>query len=69
MKSCGAKDGGVVFKLNTAGKETILHSFPASLTDGAGPFGGLVRDAAGNLYGTTQGGGASGQGVVFKLTP
>jgi uncharacterized repeat protein (TIGR03803 family) len=67
--SGGTSGSGVVFKLNTAGKETILHSFPASPTDGAGPWGGLVRDAAGNLYGTTQGGGASGQGVVFKLTP
>ena len=31
------------------------------------PFGGLIRDSAGNLYGTTNGGGASDAGVVFKV--
>jgi uncharacterized repeat protein (TIGR03803 family) len=33
------------------------------------PYGGLVRDAAGNLYGTTLAGGASGLGTVFEVTP
>jgi uncharacterized repeat protein (TIGR03803 family) len=47
---------------------TILYQFTAA-TDGLGPTGGLVRDAAGNLYGTTQGGGTHNKGVVFKLTP
>jgi uncharacterized repeat protein (TIGR03803 family) len=46
---------------------TVLHSFAGSPTDGGGPAAGVVQDAAGNLYGTTDGGGASGQGVVFKL--
>ena len=58
---------GVVFKLDTTGKETVLHSFDG--TDGRLPNGGLLRDAAGNLYGTTRFGGASDNGVVFKLTP
>jgi uncharacterized repeat protein (TIGR03803 family) len=58
---------GVVFKLDPAGKETVLHSFTGP--DGSLSFTGLVRDAAGNLYGTTAFGGASGNGVVFKVDP
>jgi uncharacterized repeat protein (TIGR03803 family) len=62
----GASIGyGTVFKLDTTGKETVLHSFTA--TDGSGPVAALVRDAAGNLYGTTAYGGASLSGTVFKL--
>ena len=64
---------GVVFKLDTTGKETILYRFTGG-TDGSEPFAGLIRDAAGNLYGTAFGGGdlncnpTFGCGVVFKLT-
>ena len=47
--------------------ETVLYSF-AGGTDGAHPAG-LVMDASGNLYGTTSGGGTSGLGTVFKITP
>lgn len=47
---------------------TVLHSFKGRLSDGEGPSG-LVGDAAGNLYGTTSGGGASDDGTVFKLAP
>jgi len=67
---------GVVFKLDPSGQETVLHSFTSG-TDGALPGGGLLQDAAGNLYGTTtQGGNDSrcnpsyghyGCGVVFEL--
>jgi uncharacterized repeat protein (TIGR03803 family) len=42
----------------------------APCTDGANPFGGVILDAAGNLYGTTnEGGGANNRGVVFALSP
>jgi hypothetical protein len=47
--------------------ETVLHSFAGGPSDGAGPEAGLIADRAGNLYGTTAGGGASFNGVVFKL--
>jgi uncharacterized repeat protein (TIGR03803 family) len=57
---------GVVFKLTAGGSETILYSFSGG-TDGAYPFASLIFDSAGNLYGTTTEGGASGLGVVFKL--
>jgi uncharacterized repeat protein (TIGR03803 family) len=46
---------------------TVLHNFTGA--DGAGPQAGLVRDKAGNLYGTTVGGGTHGWGTVFELTP
>jgi uncharacterized repeat protein (TIGR03803 family) len=63
----GSSDFGVVFKLDTAGTETVLHSFSGS--DGKIPYGTLVRDKAGNLYGTTYQGGIYGGGVVFKIAP
>jgi uncharacterized repeat protein (TIGR03803 family) len=62
---CGGSGCGVVFKLNTANHETVLHAF--SGPDGAIPYGALVMDIAGNLYGTTSSGGASGLGTVFKI--
>jgi uncharacterized repeat protein (TIGR03803 family) len=66
----GANGQGTVFKLDSSGNETVLYSFcsAANCTDGAGPFFVLLlRDASGNLYGSTQAGGASGKGTVFKL--
>jgi uncharacterized repeat protein (TIGR03803 family) len=66
----GAKGIGAVFKLDTKGKETILHSFagpPDGGGDGAFSYDGVIRDGAGNLYGVTFEGGAYGAGVVYKL--
>ncbi len=57
---------GVVFKLDPAGNFSVLYRFTGG-TDGAAPFAGLIQDTQGNLYGTTNTGGASGYGVVFKL--
>jgi len=50
---------------------TTPHSFCAwsNCGDGAEPKAGLLRDASGNLYGTTPSGGANGMGVVFELVP
>lgn len=68
---------GVVFKVNaTTGEETTMYAF-TGVTDGGGPSSGLVRDKAGNLYGTTVFGGDRtcsflglfGCGVVYKLDP
>jgi len=66
---------GTVFKLDTSGKETVLHSFTGG-ADGADPQAGLVMDKAGNLYGTAFLGAdkdgecaPDGCGVVFKLIP
>jgi uncharacterized repeat protein (TIGR03803 family) len=66
--SAGGLKYGVVFKLDTTDKETVLYTFKGG-ADGGSPRAGLVRDASGNFYGTTySGGGATGDGVVFKLT-
>ncbi len=48
----GTTGYGSVFKLDTAGKLTVLHSFKDA-PDGAHPIAGLVLDKAGNLYGNT----------------
>ncbi|MBZ5587017.1 MAG: hypothetical protein LAO05_00460 [Acidobacteriia bacterium] len=64
----GASDDGTVFKVNTDGTTlSILHSFAGGASDGAFPHAGLILDGAGNLYGTTVVGGASGNGTVFKV--
>lgn len=63
---CKSPGCGTVFKLSTTGKETVLYSFTGG-ADGGYPLAGLVRDSAGNLYGTATKGGGSGDGVVFKL--
>jgi uncharacterized repeat protein (TIGR03803 family) len=59
---------GTVFKITPSGKETVLHTFTGS-TDGGCPSGALAFDSKGNLYGTTQFGGANNRGTVFKLAP
>jgi len=48
--------------------ETILYSFTGGADGGYPYYGDLIFDQAGNIYGTTYAGGASGGGVVFKLT-
>jgi uncharacterized repeat protein (TIGR03803 family) len=69
----GAYDSGIVFKVTPTGEETVLHSFCSQggsyCPDGCFPLGGLIMDKKGNLYGTTNGCGASNSGTVFKLTP
>jgi uncharacterized repeat protein (TIGR03803 family) len=47
---------------------SVVHSFVGG-SDGANPLGGFTIDAAGNLYGTTNVGGASSEGTVFKVGP
>lgn len=64
----GTANAGVVYKVDINGSYSVLYSFTGG-TDGFGPSAGVIRDAAGNLYGTTFSGGKNGGGVVFKLTP
>lgn len=59
---------GTVFSIAPHGAETILHKFH-SATDGANPLAGLVADGKGNLYGTTNQGGAYGYGTIFEIIP
>lgn len=69
----GANDVGAVYELSppvVAGgpwTEKVLFSF--SGTDGSSPFGRLLLDANGTLYGTASGGGAGEAGAVFQLAP
>jgi uncharacterized repeat protein (TIGR03803 family) len=64
--SGGAAGFGTVFKLSPSGTFRTLYSFP-DRAHGTNPNAGLLRDAAGNLYGTTQYGGDENRGTVFKL--
>lgn len=59
---------GTIFHISPQGKESVLHSFTGT-PDGSWPQTTLIRDANGNLYGTTGAGGAYGCGTVFKYTP
>jgi uncharacterized repeat protein (TIGR03803 family) len=69
--SYGGYGTGMVFELTPMSggswSETLLHRFNGS--DGSEPFGGVVLDAGGNLYGTTGSGGPNGGGTVFKIAP
>jgi hypothetical protein len=64
---------GGVYQLSRVGgvwTQTVLHNFTGGLNgDGQNPSWGLVRDAAGNLFGDTQGGGAYNAGMLFELSP
>jgi uncharacterized repeat protein (TIGR03803 family) len=70
--SDGAYYYGTVFELTPSGggwTYTDLHDFSGAPDDGAQPGGNVIRDANGNLYGTTTRGGANDLGVVFEITP
>jgi len=56
---------GIVFEIDTHGKEHILHSFLAA--EGGLPYAGVVLDAVGNLYGSTSGFSTYNWGSLFKL--
>lgn len=73
LSQCQRFGCGVAYKLDPAGRETALYAFRGG-ADGEHPTFGLIRDAAGNLYGTTaygglSGCGGSGCGAVYKLDP
>ena len=62
---------GVVYEVgleNGMKNEKVLYRFTGG-DDGCGPSTGLISDADGNLYGTTDQGGRAGFGVVFEITP
>jgi uncharacterized repeat protein (TIGR03803 family) len=75
--SCGGTGCGTVFVISKHG--TLLRSYSFNGADGAYPVAGVLRDSAGNLFGTTSGGGnyntacggtsGAGCGLVFRLTP
>ncbi|HYW37531.1 MAG TPA: choice-of-anchor tandem repeat GloVer-containing protein [Terriglobales bacterium] len=66
----GYKNNGTVYELSRGTNgwtEKILHSFEGGSTDGSDPFAGIVFDAAGNIYGTTEFGGNPLAGTVYEL--
>jgi uncharacterized repeat protein (TIGR03803 family) len=65
--ACGSSHVGIVWKVNTKGKETVLHTFSGGASDGAEPIAGLIMDAKGNLYGDTYQGGTANLGTAYKL--
>lgn len=69
--SGGSPGRGTVYELTPSDgswSETVLWSFSGG-NDGGKPMGGVIFDTAGNLYGTTEAGGSSGYGSVFRLAP
>jgi uncharacterized repeat protein (TIGR03803 family) len=71
----GANSAGTIFEVTPAGKLITLHNFCSRrnsggfCVDGELPYSGLVQGPNGNLYGTTSGGGSTGYGSVFEITP
>jgi len=63
----GANSNGTAFKMDSSGAVTTLHSFAGQRLDGAYPSAGLVQGSDGNFYGTTQQGGVTNDGTVFKM--
>jgi uncharacterized repeat protein (TIGR03803 family) len=66
----GDNGNGTVFKITTAGKWTLLHTFcpQTGCADGQGPNAGLIQATDGNFYGATVSGGTLGAGTIFKIT-
>jgi uncharacterized repeat protein (TIGR03803 family) len=72
-QSCGEDSHGLIasgmaYKITPAGVFTALHGFDGGATDGAQPTGTLIQGSDGNLWGTTNQGGQTGSGTIFKMT-
>jgi uncharacterized repeat protein (TIGR03803 family) len=66
--SCNANMGcGTLFRLDPAGNVTVLHTFTDDAGQGWAPWGTLVADSDGNLYGTSSVGGMYGMGTVYRF--
>jgi uncharacterized repeat protein (TIGR03803 family) len=68
--NCAPYGCGTIFKITPGGTLTTLYSFcsQSGCTDGASPYAGLIQATNGDFFGTTYGGGANGDGTVFRLS-
>jgi uncharacterized repeat protein (TIGR03803 family) len=71
----GVYNWGTVFAIDKTGSQSDIHNFDGATGGGGNPWGGLVRDASGTLYGMTFGGGGAnttcgelGCGVIYKIS-
>ena len=67
-KACGLYNGGMAYKITTAGAFTPIHAFAGGTTDAQNPQGALIQGSDGNLWGTSYAGGPTGSGTVYKMT-
>ncbi len=67
----GANGSGTIFKMSPSGSFSVFYTFCSEsyCTDGGTPYAPLLQASNGNFYGTTNFGGATGQGVIFEITP
>jgi uncharacterized protein (TIGR03437 family) len=68
----GDRGAGSVYSVSPSGALTTLYSFCSlgvPCADGSNPWAGLVQGSDGNFYGATQGGGTTGSGTIFRVTP
>jgi len=71
----GANSAGTVFELTRpvipggAWSESIVYNLGSYKVDGTIPYGGLIIDPSGDLFGTTTAGGTKSAGTAFELTP
>jgi uncharacterized repeat protein (TIGR03803 family) len=64
----GSLGNGTLYELSLPRTETILHGFGAS-GDGSLPYGNVILDSKGNMYGTTSIGGKYDLGTVYRVAP
>lgn len=67
--SGGKTDDGTLFEFNPANKKLIKRIEFDGVNKGASPGGSLTKSINGKLYGTTDGGGANDEGVLFEFDP
>jgi uncharacterized repeat protein (TIGR03803 family) len=65
----GEHGWGTVFRITPAGALTVVHAFTGPSFGAGFPLSGVVQDAAGNLYGTTERGGYINRGAAYRIDP
>ncbi len=64
----GSNNIGTIFRVSPGGQETILYTFGSHANDGVNPVDGVILGSDGNFYGTTEFGGSTNKGTIFKLS-